>query len=81
MKVYVRKIDNQCVEKQVSVLKSIVDEFFGSNLYIEDDESVPGGKIYKFIGIDSPTKKEEYVRNFDELYKNHIETSTSLCYN
>lgn len=62
MKVYVRKIDNQCVEKQISVLKSVVEDFFGNNLIVENDESVPGGKILKFIGIDIPTKIEKYVR-------------------
>ena len=62
MKVYVRKIDNQCVEKQVSVLKSVVEDFFGNNLIVENDETVPGGKILKFVGIDIPTKVEKYVR-------------------
>ena len=45
MKVYVRKIDNQCVEKQISVLKSIVNDFFGNNLIIEENANVPAEKI------------------------------------
>lgn len=62
MKVYVRKIDNQCVEKQISVLKSIVNDFFGNNLIIEENDSVPGGKVIKFVAVDLETRKEGYVR-------------------
>lgn len=62
MKIYIRKIDNQCVEKQISVLKNIVDDFFGPNLKITLDENVPGGKIIQFIGIDIETRKESLIR-------------------
>ena len=62
MKVYVRKIDNQCVEKQISVLRSIVNDFFGNNLIIEENANVPGGKVIKFMAVDLVTKKEGYIR-------------------
>lgn len=38
MKIYVRKIDKQCIEKQISVIKSIVNEFFqGKEKFIAEN--------------------------------------------
>ena len=38
MRIYVRKIDKQCIEKQISVIKYIVDEFFqGKEKFIAEN--------------------------------------------